>query len=86
MTLLAGPSNSRAVDRTDDLKSLSLGGSVAPTLRTFTVSTHLRAAAWSRISISPGRDSGLARYRRAIEADAASGRAAYVFCRAKRWA
>lgn len=32
----------RAVDRTDDLQSMSLGGSVAPTLRTFTVSTKLR--------------------------------------------
>jgi len=32
----------RAVDRTDDLQSMSLGGSVAPTPRTFTVSTKLR--------------------------------------------
>lgn len=34
--------NLRAVDRTDDLQSLSLGGSTETPLRTFTVSTRLR--------------------------------------------
>jgi ornithine carbamoyltransferase len=32
----------RSVDRSEDLQSLSLGGSVTPPLRTFTVSTRLR--------------------------------------------